>query len=226
MTEKPLLLSKGSSHRAVYVFEFSNGTAYVGLSYNIQRRYRSHVTEGNSPVYNYIRTRPNIKFQFRQLSEYISPDAAAKLEIETIRDYRTKGWSMLNTLDGGGLGAGKRVVSRFFGTTEEIEPMLVKTDLEVATDDLQEFEYESMFLITDFFEEATDDLQKYVEQYSQPHIKYDSISRYLKYKDLLRNGLCVNHFISNLQRRKIIGTDIERTKHCTLGYKIFRQKDI
>jgi len=26
-------------NRAVYVFEFSNGTAYVGLSYNIQRRY-------------------------------------------------------------------------------------------------------------------------------------------------------------------------------------------
>ena len=94
-------------NRAVYVFEFSNRSAYVGLSYNIQRRYSNHVTESNSPVYSYIRTHPNIKFQFKQLSEYLPSDSAARLEIETIGNYKAKGWRMLNTSIGGGLGARK-----------------------------------------------------------------------------------------------------------------------
>ena len=72
---------------------------------------------------------------------------------------------------------------------------------------------------------ATDDLQEFVERWKESHIKYSEINEYLKDRGLLRNGLSVKHYISALQKRKTIGTDIERTKHCTLGYKIFRQEN-
>ena len=90
----------------VYVFEFADRYAYVGLSFRPQERLAEHLTRG--PVYDHTAICP--AYLHRHVSTGIgSPDAVIKEESTWIERYRADGWTMLNVSDGGGLGTVRRV---------------------------------------------------------------------------------------------------------------------
>ena len=80
--------------RCVYVFEFDDNFAYVGLTYNIEIREEDHNRKG--PIYNHI-SRTNSKYKLIQLTDYIKKDDAQRIEESTMIDYKNNGWKLLNT---------------------------------------------------------------------------------------------------------------------------------
>ena len=93
--------------RMLYVYEFKDGSAYVGLTCNYTRRKWQHLNEEADPVYKHI-AKGNTEYDLIELSDYIPKDDAAKLEDEYINKYRDAGWKMLNTRKGGSLGFARR----------------------------------------------------------------------------------------------------------------------
>jgi predicted GIY-YIG superfamily endonuclease len=93
--------------RMLYVYEFKDGAAYVGLTCNFTRRHWQHLNEEVDPVYKHI-AKGHTEYELKKLSDYISKDEAAKMEDDYITKYRNEGWHMLNTRRGGGLGYPRR----------------------------------------------------------------------------------------------------------------------
>jgi len=92
--------------RCIYAFEWSNNYAYIGLTYNVERRYSDHIKEG--PVCNHIKDFFHVGFKFTVLSDYMDQECAARLEAETIKTYEQNGWILLNKAKAGSLGSSHR----------------------------------------------------------------------------------------------------------------------
>ena len=97
-------------YRKLYVFEFDDNYAYIGLTYNVTRRKYDHFHKKNSAVYKHLLENPNVKFTFKIVSDWLSVDEAGKQEDELIEKYRGNGWFMLNRKKGGSLGSAKCLV--------------------------------------------------------------------------------------------------------------------
>jgi len=80
--------------RCIYVFEFENNIAYIGLTYNILSREIDHKRKG--PVYKHIK-KTNSSYKLIQLTDYIKKEEAQKIEELTILEYENNGWKLLNT---------------------------------------------------------------------------------------------------------------------------------
>lgn len=95
--------------RKIYVFTFSDGYAYVGLTNNVKQRLSQHLSgKKRSPVYRHIQE-TGASFEFKVLTdEWIDMDVAGQVENQYIGQYAGEGWKMLNTMSGGGLGGPKR----------------------------------------------------------------------------------------------------------------------
>lgn len=89
--------------RCIYVYEFSDNFAYVGLTYNFNARDLSRKLNKKDSVTKHI-TSTNIIPKHIQLSDYIPIEEASLLENKYIEEYRKAGWIMLNKAKGGGLG--------------------------------------------------------------------------------------------------------------------------
>ena len=89
--------------RCVYVYEFSNNNAYVGLTLNLERRDKEHKSDKLSSVYKYLIENTS-EYNLIKLSDYINNSDAIQLEIETINKYKSNGWILLNKVKGGSLG--------------------------------------------------------------------------------------------------------------------------
>lgn len=85
----------------VYVYEFENKTAYVGLTCNPERRHGDggHLHSGH--VANQIKK--GISYQLKTIAENLTPTEAEKLEQETIAAYQ-ESWIVLNRHKGGSFG--------------------------------------------------------------------------------------------------------------------------
>jgi hypothetical protein len=92
--------------RMVYVFEFPDNHAYVGLTQDKQRRNYSHLdtVKITSPIARHI-VETGLQPEYKELSVYIDAKQAQELEDCTIQKYRQDGWIMLNKQKGGNLGA-------------------------------------------------------------------------------------------------------------------------
>ncbi len=93
-------------NRMVYVYEFPDKHVYVGLTFDKMRRNYSHLdTEKiTSPVAKHI-VETGLKPTYKDVSAYISAAEAQNLENCTMERYRQEGWTLLNRMKGGGLGA-------------------------------------------------------------------------------------------------------------------------
>ena len=89
--------------RKIYVFEFSDRHAYVGLSFNPEVRKKVHLRDKKSSVFKHI-TVSSAKFVFKIISKLLPKDEAASLEKFYINEYRAQGWTVLNRSKGGELG--------------------------------------------------------------------------------------------------------------------------
>ena len=89
--------------RCLYAFEFSDKSVYVGLTYDIKKRFWQHHHEKNSKVYKKIKE-TNEEPIFKQITNFIEYDIVGEKEQEAIEKYRKDGWIILNEKKGGSLG--------------------------------------------------------------------------------------------------------------------------
>ena len=90
--------------RKIYVFEFEDGYAYVGLSYNPQKREKDHLRDIDSAVYIHLHE-TQCPYVFKELSDFLERKEASEKEEEFKQLYKRNGWVMLNRMKCGGLGA-------------------------------------------------------------------------------------------------------------------------
>lgn len=89
--------------RKIYVFLFTDKTAYVGLAQDPEGRYRQHLRDKRSPVYKQAKVN-GISFEYHLLTDWLHKDIAGKVEDFFINKYKEDGWTMLNRQRGGNLG--------------------------------------------------------------------------------------------------------------------------
>lgn len=99
------MVIRGSKReRIIYVFEFDDHHAYVGLTFNIKNRLNCHLTNTKSAVYRYIHE-TGCNYLFKTISGWLPEKEAQDEEQRMIEKYETDGWTMINSMHGGGLGA-------------------------------------------------------------------------------------------------------------------------
>jgi len=96
----------GNLHkRCIYVYEFENNSAYIGLTYNLGNRKLSHESRGT--IHNYLNNN-EIKFEIKKLTDYVDVKKAKELEKKYLKQYEKNGWNILNKIETGGLGGHKK----------------------------------------------------------------------------------------------------------------------
>lgn len=99
MVKQPTL-----ADRYIYVFEFEDNYAYVGLTYNPDKRKSDHFSTTNSPVRTHFEE-TNSKYVFKILTESLGMIDSSKWERKYIKEYQDNGWILLNKNKGGCLGS-------------------------------------------------------------------------------------------------------------------------
>lgn len=89
--------------RKIYVFEFEDHHAYVGLAKDPGEREKEHLRSPRSYVYKYIKE-TECRYTFKELSDFLPKDIAAEQEDMWINRYADAGWIMINQKAGGDLG--------------------------------------------------------------------------------------------------------------------------
>jgi len=91
--------------RCVYVYEFSDKFAYVGLTFNMDCREKQHNKRG--PVFQHSKITQDIAI-LKQLTDYIDIESAKNKESEYAKYYIDNGWKLLNSAKTGACGGGIR----------------------------------------------------------------------------------------------------------------------
>lgn len=86
--------------RCIYVYEFSDNCAYIGLTFNIDKRHKEHLKRGT--VCDHLK---NNNYILKQLTEYIGVEIAKLKESEYVKEYKKNGWNILNKAKTGSVGA-------------------------------------------------------------------------------------------------------------------------
>jgi predicted GIY-YIG superfamily endonuclease len=89
--------------RLIYVYEFSDNSVYIGLTYNLEKRNYQHNSDKNSKVFihmNYSGLTPKLI----KLTDYIEVGKAQKMEYHFLRKYKNNGFNILNKAKTGGIG--------------------------------------------------------------------------------------------------------------------------
>lgn len=96
-------------YRCIYVYEFEEfNTCYIGLTSNLKNRDLQHRSEFSySAVKDFSKEKKVAIPLPKKLTDYIDKDNACELEEKMIKEYRAKGWTVLNKIPGGGLGGSK-----------------------------------------------------------------------------------------------------------------------
>lgn len=130
--------------RRIYIFEFSDHHAYVGLSCDPNRRQVEHMRK-SSPVGDYILNH-DVDWDFNVITDWLDKDTAGKIEEETIERYKADGWILLNKAPGGGLGHARDPLY----TIEQIAEVAVgfehKKEFKAAYPNLYDFAFRHKFL--------------------------------------------------------------------------------
>jgi len=97
-----------SYNRYIYVFEFDDKHAYIGLTWNPQIRKSDHLkpstTRRSSSVKEHIE-KNNSRYTFKVLTpQPLDVNEVGEVENSYIKSYEAAGWTMLNKTRGGALG--------------------------------------------------------------------------------------------------------------------------
>ena len=90
--------------RCIYAFEFPDNHVYVGLTCNLRRRERDHLSSKGSAVYKHIQD-SGVSPQLILVHDYVEKEQAKELEAKTLRIYKENGWVTLNRAKTGAMGA-------------------------------------------------------------------------------------------------------------------------
>jgi len=109
--------------RYIYSFEFLEyNSVYVGLSWDYKVRYRRHLTESESSVFQFMEENnlSESDFNFKVLG-YYDMHNSGKMEGVYESEYKDEGWNILNKATTGGLGS-----SRLIWTKEKCQVEALK----------------------------------------------------------------------------------------------------
>lgn len=126
--------------RKIYVFEFEDNYAYVGLSFNPEKRKLAHLKNEKSPVYKHLKETGK-KFVHKILSDWLSKEEAAKEENKQILFYAQNGWNMLNSKAGGALGSARQPLYSLEELRKEAQKYKYKTEFRKGSPSHYEFAY-------------------------------------------------------------------------------------
>ena len=166
--------------RKVYVFEFPDNSAYVGLTYDVNGRLKTHNKDMKSAVYQHV-TKTGLKPEFKILTtDFLPYDQASELEKDYIEKYKKNGWIILNRTAGGGLGSSFKTQ----WTLEKIVSIAskYKTRSEFQKNDGRAY---AMAKILGFFDEVTKHMNK-PHYWTVDEIKKKA-SEYKTYKDFFND---------------------------------------
>lgn len=103
--KKDTILDNGVVQDNVYVYEFSEtGVAYVGRTVSLTSRKQSHSTSEKSPVFRYAKSLGISVPEPKILCSHIAIQNGGAMECKMIALYNALGWTMLNSVPGGGMG--------------------------------------------------------------------------------------------------------------------------
>lgn len=89
--------------RCIYLYEFKNKIAYIGLTYDIDKRWEKRLLDVNDIVNIYIQNNNEIP-EIKMLTDYIDVNEAIIKENYFIDKYKKEGWVLLNRVRGGSIG--------------------------------------------------------------------------------------------------------------------------
>ena len=91
--------------RCIYViFSRSSNKAYVGLTFNFEKRMAAHFAGLNKPTKELVNS---VDITKQQLTDYLRSEDARRLELKYYNEYKRAGFEMLNCVSSiGGLGGG------------------------------------------------------------------------------------------------------------------------
>ncbi len=91
-------------NRLVYVYEFKDNYCYIGLTCNIDRRNRQHLTDDmESYVYKHIK-KTNLIPTLILKSDYLKIENSIIMEESVLQTYKEQGWNILNKVKTGSIG--------------------------------------------------------------------------------------------------------------------------
>ena len=90
-------------NRLIYAYEFPDNHVYVGLTFNLSKRDRSHMKKNTSPIYLHM-VKTGLKPIRKSLTDFMDIKEAQKKENEILQSYIKKGWKPLNRAKTGSLG--------------------------------------------------------------------------------------------------------------------------
>jgi len=90
-------------NKCIYVYEFTDNYAYVGLTNCLHRRNNERKRSDSDAVSNHI-NKTNLQPNLIQLTEYVYYKKAQELENYYLIKYKENGWNMLNIAKPGALG--------------------------------------------------------------------------------------------------------------------------
>lgn len=98
------MLRKGNKKkRCIYAAEFEDNSAYIGLTYFVERRWSDHLRAKNSAVNKHIEETGFIPI-WKKLTDYMDYQEASKFEGIWKDKYAKEGWTILNKAKTGSLG--------------------------------------------------------------------------------------------------------------------------
>ena len=90
--------------RCVYIYEFSDKSVYVGLTYNINERGKKHMRAKDSMVFRYMKKTGLIPKLTH--TDYMNVEDSKKIEGEILNKFKNDGYNILNISKTGGVGGG------------------------------------------------------------------------------------------------------------------------
>lgn len=89
--------------RCIYSYEFRNKISYIGLTHDVNKRWKKRRLDNNDIVNIHIKKTKELP-TIKQLTEYICVNEAIKMEKYFIKLYKSNGWILLNRIKGGSIG--------------------------------------------------------------------------------------------------------------------------
>lgn len=112
--------------RCVYVYEFPDNSAYVGLTHNINERHKNRMKNDKDTVKIHI-DKTELEPKRKQLTEYIDVEEAQKMEGVYLKQYKENGWNILNKAKTGGIG-GNDYIWTYDKCKEEAQKYSIKKE--------------------------------------------------------------------------------------------------
>lgn len=92
--------------RCIYAIEFNDKYVYIGLTYNINKRFKEHLNNKEGSVFKHFK-KTNENPIIKQITEYIEVKQAKLEEEKKLEEYKKNGWKILNKAKCGSIGGNK-----------------------------------------------------------------------------------------------------------------------